>query len=76
MLDVKQSETIRGWIEEASEERELEVRRSDLLTLATARFGEPDAGTRSRVASLEDATELQRLFQRAIRVESWTELFA
>jgi predicted transposase YdaD len=62
--------------EEGREEGQVRGERRLLLRLGTARFGQPDAVAQSRLDTIADIVEIERLAERMLTVSSWSELLA
>ena len=73
---MRDSLTYQAILEEGRAEGRAEGEQRLLLRLGTARFGQPDARTRSRVEGITDIETLDRLGERLLTVSSWGELLA
>lgn len=73
---MRDSLTYQAILEEGREEGQVQGERRLLLRLGTARFGQPDELSRSRLESITEIPEIERLGERMLTVSSWSELLA
>ncbi len=79
---LKEVPLIQDWLAEQEAKGKVEGRaegaaeqlRKVLRQLGEARFGEPSAAVRERLENLTDLAELERLTDRLLQVETWSEL--
>jgi hypothetical protein len=58
------------------EARGIAKMREALLVIGSKRFGEPDPSTRAAIASMDDLDHLTALVERALDVETWSDLLS
>ena len=61
---------------EGKAEGKLEQEKQTLLRLGRKRFGPPKAATKSKIESIADLVQLERLSDRVFDARSWDELIA
>ncbi len=61
--------------QEGEEVGRVEEARRMLLRFGTARLGEPNEATRTRIDALAVRDEIEALADRLLQVENWSELF-
>ncbi len=73
---MRESSTYQAILQEGRNEGREEEARALLLRLGRERFGEADARTLKRVESARSIEELERLADRLVKADSWSELLS